>query len=547
MTGPVNNNFNTGNIGNLGNVNNAGNQDNRVANINNDLPAELHNASPSKFKRAARVLLGIFTLGISEAVISIVHKCTRNPDPEPRLLSARDIGGVGEIGIAANDEAEILESYSIGNNLHEDDFTAHMKQQVKEAFDEVGEAFPNSGFTGKDINDFLAGGRRRVGFLKDALDEFKKTQGDHIGSEQFKQIVKETLITEAKYSILRDLAKDTIEKNGLTNLKDQLPMTLARGTINNAGQAIKSIFGHIQNQEQLERLLNGDESLNKLDVPISLNKIFVNHLQNLNQIATLKDTLVKEYADTFKEYGITADEVSKIFSKTKFGEKIVSGINDYCNGSNKFVDLAEVKNTFRTIMNKYVQRLKDTLKDLEGTILPDETKKTLARDAILSSGSPVDAKFSVYSTLAGFTKSLDFKPLIEILKTGDNKAIVDGLKQYLFTPFMGLIKEKPGEEKTLFQQGFTAKDEAIAFGQDEKQSMYGMMALMLGGFNPELYEAFNNLSNDRMEEILAVLREQGGHAGNATNEEKEFKLMGIPLIGTFLAELNANKNRMNNQ
>lgn len=77
--------------------------------------------------------------------------------------------------------------------------------------------------------------------------------------------------------------------------------------------------------------------------------------------------------------------------------------------------------------------------------------------------------------------------------------------------------------------------------------MYGMMALMLGGFNPELYEAVNNLSNDRMEEILAVLREQGGHAGNATNEEKEFKLMGIPLIGTFLAELNANKNRMNNQ
>ena len=70
---------------------------NPIAPQNNAVPTEVEEAQAagnpegarqirsSRGSRAGRIVLGIFTLGISEGIRAIVHACRRAPDPEPRL------------------------------------------------------------------------------------------------------------------------------------------------------------------------------------------------------------------------------------------------------------------------------------------------------------------------------------------------------------------------------------------------------------------------------------------------------------------------------
>ena len=53
-----------------------------------EAPAELRGARPSSGRRALRVVLGIFTLGISEGVLALVRHAREGQVPQPRVAAA---------------------------------------------------------------------------------------------------------------------------------------------------------------------------------------------------------------------------------------------------------------------------------------------------------------------------------------------------------------------------------------------------------------------------------------------------------------------------
>lgn len=444
---------------------------------NNNAPQELQGARSSGLKTFGRVMLGIFTVGISEGIIALVNYCRRGSDPAPRVVQAnvgapdrneqaQPVQQVQANPVQQSQGQKTLQFLTNQFNSSNPQLPQEYTDVIQPAYDEIKSDFPD--FKGAPKELFYTRNRKLV---QEAMQRITQNPNQTITPEQFKQCVKESLIGRIKTEGLASKINESCQQAGVA-MDGPTSKNLANSILRKIqGTDLGRQFEQVKTEQQLQTVLSQCDEL--IQGKVQIEKKMPEFQQQAFKRAT---------QELSQMTGVDLAECEALLKKSKLPIKFSSLVTEIEKGD---FTADQVQAQFEKQASNYVARMKELIDDINKTGLSSDIKTVLFKD-LLRGANPLPSEANPYTEIQKLTGSMDVKPLVNAIKSGAPTAEI---YEIFITKVVKPLDDHIRAGQSTLSHCWTGSHGKEIMGTDECNTAYKALATMLVGNNPDLRQA----------------------------------------------------------
>lgn len=498
--------------------------------IQKNLPNELQNARPSTMAKLGRIMLGIFTLGISEAIRAIVNHASKGNVSEPRI----EQNPIENIGVQEH-KPKMLNTKGLLYQMRAEkpNLDPVYKNAVADAYKEVQKNFPD--FKGSSFDDYHSDDNfmntRHAKSIELSLEKYGKDK--NITPEEFKQAVVESMLEDIKAKAIEEQVKSFINDIPGAEKLSAREITLFSRSIKNITRDtdLGNNLVNASNPDQVKEAIN-----NLKDV-----------IKNSLEVRANRKSKEAEYVNKGVELianktGLTKEQILPMIEKSRLPGKLAMLGTLIADGAKKCANMQEYDVALNKIMKKFVSEMSEMIDQINALDINDNTRKELYNE-LLTNAEGISANANIYKEIYDFVGKMsnELTELKDILRNkGDTRAILNEILGKIWDPLEKQILLNPDNTLGKDWRGI-GKNEG--YSQEQKSSLFFTMTQILFDKDPEIKElllSYDDFSEKMYEETIKH-RQEIKPPVDASNEAiKQFNGVvnnGHVLINTLSQEV----------